>query len=49
MKRVGFVKNSASSNDVTVDIYDYNGKFLSTVNVGNDYLDQRWFVQKYLM
>lgn len=49
LKRIGFVKNSATSNDVTVDIYDYNGKYLTSVNVGNDYLDQRWFVQKYLM
>ncbi len=49
MKRIGFVKNSATSNDVTVDIYDYNGKYLTTVNVGSDYLDIRWFVQKYLM
>ena len=49
LKRIGFIKNSASSNDVTVDIYDYNGKYLTTVNVGSSYLDQRWFVQKYLM
>lgn len=49
LKRIGFSKNSATSNDVTVDIYDYNGKYLTTVNVGNNYLDQRWFVQKYLM
>lgn len=49
MKRVGFVKNSGTSNDVSVDIYDYNGKYLTTVKVGNNYLDQRWFVQKYLM
>ena len=46
MKRVGFVKNSGTSNDVSVDIYDYNGKYLTTVKVGNNYLDQRWFVQK---
>lgn len=49
MKRVGFVKNSGTSNNVSVDIYDYNGKYLTTVKVGNNYLDQRWFVQKYLM
>lgn len=49
MKRVGFVKNSGTSNDVSVDIYDYNGKYLTTVKVGNSYLDLRWFVQKYLM
>ena len=49
LKRIGFIKNSATSNDVTVDIYDYNGKYLTTVNVGSSYLDQRWFVQKYLM
>ncbi len=49
LKRIGFVKNSDTSNDVTVDIYDYNGKYLESVNVGNNYLDQRWFVQKYLM
>lgn len=49
MKRVGFVKNSGTSNDVSVDIYDYNGKYLTTVKVGNNYFDQRWFVQKYLM
>ena len=33
----------------TYDQYDYNGKYLTTVNVGSSYLDQRWFVQKYLM
>ena len=36
LKRIGFVKNSATSNDVTVDIYDYNGKYLTSVNVGNN-------------
>lgn len=49
MKRVGFIKNSGTSNNVSVDIYDYNGKYLTTVKVGNSYLDLRWFVQKYLM
>ncbi len=48
-KRVGFVKNSASSNDVTVDIYDYNGKYLTTATSGSDSWSIRYFVQKYLL